>query len=260
MLAAVLLSACDSSSPEPTSATTSVSGVANDTTGGLRIAVTPTHVVNGETVVVAGTGCVTPATGSGAGLLAGVLVVVGGNAWVQRGEEPTAEVRPDGSFTKRVTISDSVPPGAAQVIAQCGEPRDDVPGIPGIPGVPGVDVIATAPSVPITVATPYAVEVAPTTLEAGGTLELHAECPQEGGSPGYQVLSLRVEPPIEESDYLPGLHFMEGRADGDVQVPRTAAPGTYTVTPECTIQRTPTTRYCRPFILTITPPESPVPR
>lgn len=215
---------------------------------------TPTDVINGDTMVVTGTGCVSPATGSVEGLVAGVLLTSPEGSSVSTrylGASETTPVDPDGSFTAQLTVSDGVPPGTAHMIVQCG--KRAMATSTQVPDVLAVDVETTAPPVPITVRTPHVVEVAPTTLAAGGMFEVHAECPQRT-NPEYQTLQLHVVPPIAASQYFPGIHVSEGRADGSVQVPPAAAPGTYVVTPACTIHRTlGAMRYYEPITLTITP-------
>ncbi|MGH8978986.1 MAG: hypothetical protein ACRDV7_12985 [Acidimicrobiia bacterium] len=118
----------------------------------------------------------------------------------------------------------------------------------------------TSPEAGVTIATietegfvssQHAIRVSETTVRAGDVVEISAECPMQT-TPPYQALTLSVVPPLGGAQYLLGIPFVDGLASGSVQVPTSATAGSYTIYPQCEIERTvePLRRF-RPVLLTV---------
>jgi hypothetical protein len=213
--------------------TESVSAAGN----GFTLSLNKTDTFNGDTVVATGVGCVDE-NGSSEGLWGAAEVVP---QPVPSRPFAVAPVAVDGSFTVDVVIPDSASPGNSNsVFGGCLRTESG-------------PTIATSDLVPITVETPYEVDVSPAAVAPGAAVRLFAECVDEN-SAGYQSLSLSWDPesPFDGRVVSGTPYFVNGTLDATYGIRTDARPGEYVGVATCVLQRTPTLRFYRSMTITVT--------
>ena len=202
----------------------------------------------GDTITIAGTGCVDPDTGSGSGLeVALVRPADFGRGGTQvRLPTVTVPVEDDGSFAGSGVVEQPLfPVGAQTGLLNCQERSSEANGSPPVFLSRPVDLQIVAPSLPSL------------TVQAGSTIDYTLPCTIAGGEYGFFSFSLSA-PGLADVGFAVNGTFPPETSpqQGDqvtLAVPADAQPGTYDATATCSVSEGGTQAYFAGFSVTVTP-------